>query len=227
MERYRLDAEDEATLAGPNGLPLPGRAPDAPLVPWQEFREKMIGLTDVTRAHFEKLANEFEVGLEVALQNYQHTAQQQQQQPEEDEAAAAAARASGSGASTSKAAAAPAAAAAEGSNRRNGPRTRSSKRGRGGGEGSGDPAPQATAMEADAGFWQCAGAWVGGCMHAHCASGARGGLQRSALHEGTAGARSPRPAHTCPLPISACTFANQDLTARACEMCSRPRTAGS
>ena len=33
-------------------------------------REQLIGLTDVTRSHFEKLVDEFEKGLETALKEY-------------------------------------------------------------------------------------------------------------------------------------------------------------
>lgn len=33
-------------------------------------REQLIGLTDVTRLHFEKLVNEFEKGLDAALKEY-------------------------------------------------------------------------------------------------------------------------------------------------------------
>ena len=33
-------------------------------------REQLIGLTDVTKSHFEKLVNEFEKGLEEALKEY-------------------------------------------------------------------------------------------------------------------------------------------------------------
>lgn len=33
-------------------------------------REQLIGLTDVTRSHFDKLVNEFEKGLDEALKEY-------------------------------------------------------------------------------------------------------------------------------------------------------------
>jgi hypothetical protein len=33
-------------------------------------REQLIGLTDVTRSHFEKLVDEFEAGLDEALEKY-------------------------------------------------------------------------------------------------------------------------------------------------------------
>lgn len=47
-------------------FPLP--VPPVPLSPHR--REQLIGLTDVTKSHFEKLVNEFEKGLDAALKEY-------------------------------------------------------------------------------------------------------------------------------------------------------------
>jgi len=42
----------------------------APPIPWEQFREQLIGLTDVTRYYFKKLVDEFEKGMEAVLKEY-------------------------------------------------------------------------------------------------------------------------------------------------------------
>ncbi|KAK9832545.1 hypothetical protein WJX81_007928 [Elliptochloris bilobata] len=43
---------------------------EAPIASWPKFRENLIGLTDVTRSHFEKLVQELEKGLDNLLADY-------------------------------------------------------------------------------------------------------------------------------------------------------------
>lgn len=115
---------------------------------WNMFREQLIGLTDVTRSHFEKLVNEFEKGLDAALAEYDV--------PMDEVGTSAAAEASAAAtAAAAKAAGKAAAAAAPAVSRR---MTRSSKRRQGSQEEEGE----AAALEEAAGFWQCRH-----CTYAH------------------------------------------------------------
>eukprot|EP00887_Chlorella_sp_A99_P005298 scaffold1.g5298.t1 len=132
--RDPADGEPGGAGAGPGTAAGPGSG-----VPpeWQKFRTDLIGLTDVTRAHFEKLVNEFEKGLEVALGAY-------------TTADADVAGPSGSG------------PPGGGSDEAGPPRrrTRASKRSRGGAAGKapaeeGDEGELDEEMETLAGFWMC------------------------------------------------------------------------
>ncbi|PSC75961.1 putative E3 ubiquitin-ligase ARI8 [Micractinium conductrix] len=133
-------AAEEASSSGAGGSGAGGSGDQAA---WNTFREQLIGLTDVTRLHFEKLVNEFEKGLDAALKEYDA--------PMEDAVSVAAKAGVAADAEATAAAAAAAAkgkaAAAAAPSRRV---TRSSKRRQG---GPGDD--EATAMEEAAGFWQC------------------------------------------------------------------------
>lgn len=55
-------------------MPLPGGADSQdtppPSIPWETFREQLIGLTDVTKFYFKKLVDEFEKGMEAVLSEY-------------------------------------------------------------------------------------------------------------------------------------------------------------
>ncbi|KAI7836399.1 hypothetical protein COHA_009731 [Chlorella ohadii] len=104
---------------------------------WNAFREQLIGLTDVTRSHFDKLVNEFEKGLDEALKEYD--VPRADTGPSLVAAAAAAAAEASSRDAKGKAAAQP--------SRRV---TRSSKRRQEAGED-----PEAMVLEEAAGFWQC------------------------------------------------------------------------
>ncbi|EFN58957.1 hypothetical protein CHLNCDRAFT_137543 [Chlorella variabilis] len=106
---------------------------------WNAFREQLIGLTDVTRSHFEKLVNEFEKGLDEALKVYDVAIDEAGTSVAAAEAAAAQAAAAEAAAAKGKAPAA--------SSRRI---TRSSKRRQGG-----VADVEQMVLEEEAGFWQC------------------------------------------------------------------------
>ena len=98
---------------------------------FQDFRRRLIGLTDVTRSFFDKLVRQLEKGFEGIERDYAGEASQQQTQHQQQAPAeAGGSGADGAGPSGSGAAAAPAAAPAAAA-------TRGRRRGRGGGSGSG------------------------------------------------------------------------------------------
>ncbi|KAI3433888.1 hypothetical protein D9Q98_003690 [Chlorella vulgaris] len=127
--------EGEAAAAGSEAAGPSGRDQQG----WAKFREQLIGLTDVTRIHFEKLVNEFEKGLDEALKEYDVPMAQAS-------TSAAAATAAAAAAEEAAAAKAKAAGKAPADSRRI---TRASKRRQG-------PVDQEqAAIEHEAGYWQC------------------------------------------------------------------------
>jgi ariadne-1 len=63
----RADAQADATTSAPS---RPPGAPRPPPPGWPKFREALIGLTDVTRTHFDRLVAELERGLDNLATEY-------------------------------------------------------------------------------------------------------------------------------------------------------------
>jgi hypothetical protein len=73
LSRFIYMPKQAADDAGPSTSSVaPAAADPLPQLQqeWPVFREQLIGLTDVTRIHFEKLVDEFEKGLDQALKEY-------------------------------------------------------------------------------------------------------------------------------------------------------------
>ncbi|KAK9806726.1 hypothetical protein WJX72_000715 [[Myrmecia] bisecta] len=109
---------------------------------WGKFRENLIGLTDVTRSHFDKLVEELEKGLDHLLTTYRATTEEEAP-PEVAEEAAAGPSSSKAKPEASKAPSKKASGAKRG--RQNGQKAPAASR----------ATESNTDLEATAGHWQC------------------------------------------------------------------------